>query len=100
MEKSEQIGYNCRMTQTFRALLQGNQLKWLEEVPASLSSQTAVRVRVMLDAQEATEDETERQQKVLRLLNELAASHAFSDIEDPSAWQQEIRTDRPLPDRN
>ena len=33
-------------------------------------------------------------------LSKLAESGAFSKIEDPSAWQRDIRRDRPLPGRD
>jgi hypothetical protein len=32
-------------------------------------------------------------------LERLAARNAFAEIEDPVAWQREIREDRPLPGR-
>ncbi len=87
------------MSQTFRALLQGNQLTWLEEVPTALTGETAVPVQIRVNLQELAVTEENRQKKVLLALNKLAALHAFSDVEDPSAWQREIRKDRPLPTR-
>ena len=38
--------------------------------------------------------------KVVRLMEQIAArGTAFREIEDPAAWQREIRQDRPLPGR-
>ena len=37
---------------------------------------------------------------VARLMQELAERQSFSDIEDPVAWQHEVRQDRPLPFRD
>jgi len=42
----------------------------------------------------------ERSQKLYQLMEEMAASGAFSSIKDPVAWQEEIRKDRPLPGRD
>lgn len=39
-------------------------------------------------------------QQVLALLQDGRQQHLFADIKDPAAWQQEIRTDRPLPGRD
>lgn len=39
--------------------------------------------------------------KLARLMEEIATrGTAFRDIEDPAAWQREIRKDRPLPERD
>lgn len=40
------------------------------------------------------------QEKVQRLWAELQALKPFKDINDPVAWQREIRKDRPLPGRD
>lgn len=37
--------------------------------------------------------------KLARLMEEAAKKNLFADIEDPAAWQREIRKDRPLPGR-
>ena len=34
-----------------------------------------------------------------RIMEKMAARNALSEIKDPSAWQREIREDRPLPRR-
>lgn len=34
-----------------------------------------------------------------RIMERMAARRALSEIKDPSAWQREIRKDRPLPGR-
>lgn len=45
------------------------------------------------------ETEEERVAAINSALLSLQKSGAFSDIEDPVAWQREIRKDRPLPGR-
>lgn len=49
----------------------------------------------------AINDETEEERKaaIRKALHNLQQSGAFSDIDDPVAWQREIRKDRPLPGR-
>ena len=36
---------------------------------------------------------------IARIMEKMAARNALSEIKDPSAWQREIRKDRPLPGR-
>jgi len=36
---------------------------------------------------------------IVKILKKMAARKALSEIKDPSAWQREIRQDRPLPGR-
>ncbi|PID98478.1 MAG: hypothetical protein CSA83_01055 [Actinomycetales bacterium] len=45
------------------------------------------------------ETEEERKAAIRTALLNLQKSGAFSEIEDPVAWQREIRKDRPLPGR-
>ncbi len=37
---------------------------------------------------------------IVRIMERMAARNALSGIKDPSAWQREIRKDRPLPGRD
>ena len=46
-----------------------------------------------------SEKELWRSARGLEILKELGAMGAFREIEDPAAWQREIRKDRPLPGR-
>jgi hypothetical protein len=43
--------------------------------------------------------EEQRRQKLGECLEQLAKHSPFTDIEDPVAWQREIRKDRALPGR-
>jgi hypothetical protein len=38
--------------------------------------------------------------KAVNILKELAQLNASANIEDPIAWQSDLRTDRPLPGRD
>ena len=96
------------MIQTYRALLQGNRLEWLEEIPELIVGEASIPVHVTIDTQDKTEDKTgnktgdekERQKRVLLILEQISQTGAFSEIQDASAWQRQIRIDRPLPNRD
>lgn len=87
---------NCPMFATYKAILHGDRLVWQEPMPDSASEGHGVPVYVTL-IQESEEELAERRETVRRLLEELAESGVFSEIDDPVAWQREIRSDRPLP---
>lgn len=46
------------------------------------------------------EEVTNNGENVARLMQELADQQSFDSIEDPVAWQREVRQDRPLPFRD
>ena len=50
--------------------------------------------------EEDPRDHAARGMMMALALAELARIGAFSEIEDPAAWEREIRRDRPLPGRN
>ncbi|MCC3504590.1 MAG: hypothetical protein JGK23_17550 [Microcoleus sp. PH2017_19_SFW_U_A] len=41
-----------------------------------------------------------RRQRIVEILEKIAASNVFADIIDPVEWQRELRQDRPLPGRD
>ncbi|MGB7441644.1 MAG: hypothetical protein WA919_11285 [Coleofasciculaceae cyanobacterium] len=41
-----------------------------------------------------------RRQKLVEILEKVAASNVFANISDPVRWQRELRQDRPLPGRD
>ncbi|MGE0101344.1 MAG: type II toxin-antitoxin system Phd/YefM family antitoxin [Blastocatellales bacterium] len=44
--------------------------------------------------------ESEREEKLATILDQLAELNSLSDIKDHSEWQREIRQDRSMPGRN
>ncbi|MFW6336932.1 MAG: hypothetical protein ACOC3G_07370 [Phycisphaeraceae bacterium] len=89
------------MGKTYDAILEGDRLIWTGDRPAEQKSR---RVRVVL------EDETEQDPIIHRptpeqkrqayaAIERLRAQGGIKSIPDPSAWQREIRKDRPLPGR-
>lgn len=82
--------------QSYRAILKGDRLEWIEQPPVNLNPEQPVEVTI-LDEPDQTAD---RGKRMAEALEKLAASDAFSEISDPVEWQREIRKDRPLPGRD
>ena len=82
------------MLRTYEGTLKGNQIDWNGEAPAP---ERALRVHVtVLDEEDADESQGRR---MAAALERLAECGAFAGIDDPSEWQREVRTERPLPGR-
>ncbi|MEQ8381134.1 MAG: hypothetical protein RH949_02030 [Coleofasciculus sp. A1-SPW-01] len=71
------------MLHTFRAILKGNVLEWQEEVNQWFQGDRTVQVLVTLLDEEASTTTHSRGQQMAAILEKLAQSQAFSDI-DPS----------------
>jgi len=83
--------------ETYRAILKGNRLEWIESEPTHLDAEQPVEVTI-LDTPGDIDTATQGQ-RTAKALERLAGANALSHIEDPSEWQREIRKDRPLPGR-
>lgn len=83
--------------ETYRAILKGNRLEWIESEPLNLDAEQPVEVTI-LDSPGDVGASTQGQ-RMAKALERLAATNALSHIKDPSEWQREIRKDRPLPGR-
>ncbi len=84
------------MLRTYEGILEGDRVRWAGENGPATDRPLRVHITVL-------EEEPEREkrgEKMADALSKLAESGAFSKIEDPSAWQREIRQDRPLPGRD
>ena len=87
------------MMRTYKALLSDDRLEWIDEPPSS-KKPLSVQVTVLDAEQESSTKAGERGLAMARLLERLAERGTFADIEDPVAWQQELRQDRESPRRN
>ena len=56
-------------------------------------------LREQMQKKTATSEKAERGKRIKAALQDLADMGTFAHIEDPVAWQREIRKDRPLPGR-
>ena len=85
------------MGKTYNAILRGNQIEWETDSPP-INTESGVKVQVTVQKQsELTEEE--RKAKLFAALEALAQNSKTLWPEDPTAWQREIRQDRPLPGR-
>ena len=83
---------------SYRALLHGDRLEWIEEVPES-QTDAPLQVHVMVLEQELPAETDARGRAMAAILEKLAKLRAFSAIDDPVKWQRAIRRDRVLPER-
>jgi hypothetical protein len=81
------------MSRTYRAILRGDRLQWTGDAPDP-SAPLPVDVTVIDSPPNGS-----RGKEMADALAQIAARGSVSSIADPSAWQREIRKDRPLPDR-
>lgn len=82
------------MRRAYKAVLHGDRVEWLNGAP---ETEGPIPVYVTLSEVEDTESAGK---STFELLQALADMGAFSEIDDPVAWQREIRKDRPLPFRD
>jgi hypothetical protein len=83
---------------TYRALLHGDRLEWLEEAPES-QTDAPLRVHVTVLEQELPAEVHARGHAMAAILEKLAERHTFAAITDPVRWQRELRQERSLPGR-
>jgi len=83
------------MVNTYRAILDGNQIKWIDLPPKRLRP---TKVQVTLVEETAT-TQSGRGQAMAEALEKLAKTGTFLAIADPVVWQREIRQERVLPGR-
>jgi hypothetical protein len=83
---------------TYRALLRGDHLEWLEEAPES-QPDAPLRVHVTVLEQESPSEAHARGHAMAALLEKLAERRTFATIPDPVEWQRDLRQERALPGR-
>jgi hypothetical protein len=82
------------MLRTFEALLKGKLLEWTNDAPQQ--SDRPLKVYVTLLEEKSSISADIRRQKIVEILEKLAASQTFAEVTDPVAWQREMRQDRLL----
>jgi len=90
------------LTTTYRAVLKGDRLEWRGEAPPEIAEERAVPVDVTIlrDERFGLSRSAQAGERMAAALEKLAASNSVTRIEDPVAWQRELRRDRPLPGRD
>ena len=85
------------MKRAYKAVLHGDRVEWLDGVP---ETDGPIQVYITVSNSPDLEGPESKGQTVFDALQALADMGAFDEIEDPVAWQREIRKDRPLPFRD
>ena len=85
------------MKRAYKAILHGDRVEWLDGAPDA-DGPVEVEITVETDPYGRAHSKHEIA-PVSQYLQALAEMGTFADIEDPVAWQREIRKDRPLPGR-
>lgn len=87
------------MLKTFNAILKNNSIQWLDQTP-DINLDNSVEVKITFLEEEISTNATKSNgQKMSEALNKLAKNNVYSKI-NPQKWQQEIRQDRSLPNRD
>lgn len=86
------------MLKTFNAILKNNSIQWLDETP-ELKLDTSIKVHVTLLEEVAVKEPKSHGKKMAEALKKISTNNAFTAI-NPQEWQQEIRQDRTMPNRD
>lgn len=84
------------MRDSYRAILKGDRLEWQEGRPSTDDQAVAVRVTLLADTPQHAMQGT----RMAEALEQLAASQAFAELDDPAAWERHLREERELPSRS
>ena len=88
------------MELTYEAILKGNELEWLGDMPDEVREMKPVHVEVTLLRGGEPKRKTKTDPKAAAAaLERMAAQGGVKSIPDPLEWQRETRKDRPLPGR-
>jgi hypothetical protein len=83
-----------RQTTSYRAVVAGDRIEWIDAPP------TFGRLEVRVSLLPPRTDKAGRREAAIAALTQLAGLGGLGSIVDPTAWQRELRNDRPLPGRN
>ena len=84
------------MLQTYRAILDDDRVRWLEQPPERSGT---MQVHITILEEGGRETSADRGRVMAESLAELAKRGTFAEISDPVAWQRELRSERTLPER-
>ena len=85
------------MKRAFKAFLHGDRVEWTDGAP-EVEGPLRVEVTLIEGVDPDLDDNVSK--PVSELFQNLADMGALAEIEDPVAWQREIRKDHPLPGRD
>ena len=87
------------MANTYRAVLNGDHLEWVDDKPDDVGDEP-LSVQVTILEETISEKKKTQGEMAAAWLQKIADRGGIKGIEDPVAWQREIRKDRPLPGRD
>jgi len=86
------------MLQTFEAIYENGQFRWLDAPPNLLEARLLVTV-LPTSAAKPADAAVALDSALTDALHAAVRLNPFRDVADPAAWQREMRQDRPLPGR-
>lgn len=84
------------MEESYRAVLKGDRLEWVDEGPSVDESGVEVQVTLLPEDSQVAQ----RGRLMATALDQLSVSGAFGDVRDPVRWQRGQRAERVLPGRD
>ena len=87
------------MSNTYRAVLKGDHLEWVDHKPDNAEDKP-LDVQVKVLDRGISSQRKSRGAEMAAWLKKIADRGGVKSIQDPVAWQREIRKDRPLPGRD
>lgn len=84
------------MSNIYRAILTGDRLQWAGDAPDVLRQGHSIPVYVTIPSQASDVADSERGTRMAAILEQIANLPAAVQIEDPVAWQRELREERSL----
>ena len=87
------------MPEIYTEILRKDHVEWEGNHPRESLSQTPVRVQITVLGPVPPIPDAESGKKLAMLFHRLSALGGVSSIQDPVAWQRELRRERRLPGR-
>jgi hypothetical protein len=86
------------MLDTFKAILKGNQIEWIDDLPSLevQDQEVEVLITVLSEMKAHPEWQTQRGERMAQCLEKIANTGGIQGITDPVAWQREIRKERSI----
>ncbi len=88
------------MMPTYRAILENNQLQWIDEEPDADQKRQPLTVLVTIVEETQNGGINAPGENAAAILSRMAASNGLTEITDPVVWQRDSRKDRILPGRD
>ncbi len=90
------------MLTTYKARLHGSRIHWIDEQPGTVAADKDIEVLITILSERSPSAETieNRGERMAQCLENIARTGGVKGIEDPVAWQRELRRDRQLIQEN